>query len=216
MEMRFNRAARAVAALVLSTGLLSTGGLQAAESSSATTYAKQAQAFFEEGSYKQSAKAWENAVKLDSANPDYRDGLGKAYERMAEQSSFPMFLTTKARRSFIRALELQPDHVGAMQDLIDMAQQPIGLCEGNLTEASALIDRLGQVDPQAAHREREYWTDAKQESRRPGQRLFCGPEKVLEVVKNRVIPQGALKAQAPTAPADVLLARRNEQDEEGQ
>lgn len=202
------------ALIVLSAGLLPAGMLNAAENTSPEAYAKQGAAYFRDGAYNQSARAWEKAVRLDSTNPDYRDNLGKAYERLAEQSSFPLFLTGKARRSFIRALELQPGHVGAMEDLIELSQQPVGLCEGDLAEASALIDRLDQMDPQAARHERDYWNDARHESRRPGQRVLCGPEKIARAVTGKVFPHATLKAEAPTAPPDVVLARRNVQDDE--
>jgi tetratricopeptide (TPR) repeat protein len=211
--MRLKKTAGAGALIVFSLGSIFAGVAAAAENNSAEGYAKLGGDYFKNGEYKLAAKAWERATRLDSTNPDYRDHLGKAYERMAEQSSFPLFLNAKARRSFARALELQPDHAGAMEDLIELSQQPVGLCEGNLGEASALIDRLQQVDQQAARRERDYWKDARHEEQRPGQRLLCGPEKVARALGDKLLPHPVLKAETPTAPADIALARRNVQDE---
>jgi hypothetical protein len=57
-----------------------------------------------------------------------------------------------------------------------------------LGEASTLIDRLKQVDPAAAQRERDYWRDAKHEADRPGQKFLCGPVKLSRVVANRILP----------------------------
>jgi tetratricopeptide (TPR) repeat protein len=207
--MRLLGTARAAAAI-----LLSLGALSAAENSSPAAYARQADAFFRNGAYKEAAKFWEKAVRLDSTNPDYRDNLGKAYERLAEQSSFPLIYTSKARHSFARALALQPDHAGAMEDLIDLAQQPVGLCQGDLTEASNLIDRLEPVDPHAAQHAREYWNDARDDARRPAQRVLCAPEKIASAVTRKILPHTVIKAQAPVQPADVILARRSVQDED--
>jgi len=153
----------------------------AAENGSATVYAQQGDALFHQGEYKKSAQMWEKAVKLDSTNADYRDGLGRAYERQSESSSFSIFLTTKARNSFIRALQLQPHHAAAMADLIELEQQPVGLCQGDLREASTAIERLAKVDPDAAERAREYWDDAKKDAQRPGEKALCGPVKLTRM-----------------------------------
>jgi tetratricopeptide (TPR) repeat protein len=173
------------------------GGLAAAETTSAAEYSKNAQSAFRSGEYKTAAKLWEKAVKLDPSDPDLRDGLGKAYERQAEASSFPIFLTAKARQNFIRALQLQPDHSGAIADLIDLNQRPIGLCEGNLQEASQLIDRLETVDPDKAARERDYWKDAKEDSSRAGQVALCGPVKLSRVVAGHFVPRSKVPASSP-------------------
>lgn len=181
--------------------LLPIGMVSGAEFVSAETYANQAKIAFQSGDFKQAAKLYQKAIQYDGANANYRDGLGRAYERQAESSSFSLVLTKKARESFVRALELQPDHAGAMADLIELNQQPIGLCEGNLTEASNLIDRLSQVDPVAGMREREYWQDAQHEAARPGQKFLCGPVKLTRVVTDRVLPNAKLKNAPPVAVA---------------
>ncbi len=202
--MRVYGAVFALASVFLSGGLLS-----AAESMSADVLAKQAQSAFQSGEFKKSAKFLEKAVQLDSTNADYRDALGKAYEREAESASFPLVLSRKARNSFVRALELQPNHAGAMEGLIELAQQPIGLCEGDLAEASALIDRLEQVDPVSAMREREYFADAKHESSRPGQRVLCGPVKVSRAITDHILPNTKLQTPAPKPADAAILAERD-------
>ncbi len=169
-------------------GGIMAGAVGAAENRSPAEYAKSAQNAFRTGDYKQSAKLLQKAVKLDPANPDLRDDLGKSYERQAEAASFPLILTAKARQSFLRALALQPDHAGAIKDLVELSQQPIGLCEGNLNEASELIDRLKTVDADAAQREREYWEDAKQDESRSGQIALCAPVKVSRAVAHHFVP----------------------------
>lgn len=189
------------AALILSTQ----GFAGAAETVSADVLARQAQSALRSGEYKQARKLWDKAVRLDSANADYRDGLGRAYEREAEVSSFPMILTGKARQNFVRALELQPDNVNALTDLIELNQQPIGLCAGDLNESALLIDRLAQVNPAAAEREKLYLLDARADAARPGQRALCAPVKVSRVVTDRIFPNAKLKTPA-SAPASTVVA----------
>jgi tetratricopeptide (TPR) repeat protein len=197
--------------------VLSTGMLAAEENASAEVFAKQGEEALRQGDYKKAAKSWEKAVNLDSTNADYRASLGRAYEREAEVSSFPLVLTGKARQQFVRAIELQPDHARAIQDLIELAQQPVGLCEGDLKEASLLIDRLAQVDPDAAKRQREYWEDAKRESQRPGQRALCGPVKLSRLVTDHVLPYRVLSAsagKANTAASTAVMADKGASDKD--
>ena len=198
--MRLDALLFAVASVALPTGVL-----VAAQNISVTEYSDSAQTAFREGDYKRAAKLWEKAVKLDSVNPDLREGLGRAYERQAEASSFPLLLTTRARQNFVRALKLQPDHAAAMADLIELNQQPIGLCEGNLADASQLIDRLNSVDPDAAKRERDYWTDAKRDAARPGQMALCAPVKLSRAVTDHLVPSSKIPA-AQLPKADSVVA----------
>ncbi len=194
--------------------LLSSAGAGAAETVSGETLARQAQNAFRAGEYKQATKLWERAVKLDSTNAAYRDGLGKSYERQAESSSFPMILTGKARQNFVRALDLEPRNAEAMADLIELNQQPIGLCEGDLNETAALIDRLGQVSPDAAKRETIYLNDARQDAGRLGQRTLCGPVKLSRVVTGRVFPNAKLKPASAQSAASTVVAGKAASDPE--
>ena len=201
--MKLNTLGRLAASLILVTG-----SLAAEEYQSAEQYALHADAAFHEGDYKNAIKLYQKAVKLKTADPDYRDMLGRSYERQAEQSAFPFGLTYKARENFIRAIQLQPDNKGAIEDLIELVQQPVGLCSGNLNEASALIDRLRQVDPAAAARQRDYWRDARDEEKRPGQKALCTPVKVSRAVTDHVLPHARLDMSAKVlASPGVILAK---------
>jgi len=190
--MKLNTWQRVAASVFLFAGFAA-----AEEYQSATQYAVHASAAFHQGDYKDAIKLYRKAVNLETTNPDYRDMLGRSYERQAEQSAFPLALTYKARESFIRAVQLQPDNKGAIEDLIELAQQPVGLCSGNLNESSALIDRLAQLDPASAARQREYWKDARSEEQRLGQKTLCAPVKVSRMITNHVLPQAKLDTSAP-------------------
>ena len=185
---------------------VSVSGLIAAENSSADVFARDAHFAFRAGEYKKAAKLFSKAVKLDPANADYRDGLGRAYERQAESSSFPVLLTAKARNNYIRALQLQPDNAGAMADLIELNAQPIGLCAGDLKQASMLVDRLNQVDPAAAKHAKESVTDAQIDAARPGQAALCGPVRLSRAVTDHFIPHPLLQAAVPPR-ADTSIAQ---------
>jgi tetratricopeptide (TPR) repeat protein len=194
--MKLNTWQRVAASVFLITGFAA-----GEEYQSATQYEAHADAAFHQGDYKNAIKLYRKAVKLDTTNPDYRDMLGRSYERQAEQSAFPLALTYKARESFIRAIQLQPSHKGAIEDLIELAQQPVGLCSGNLDEASALIDRLAQVDPASAARQREYWKDARGEEQRLGQKTLCGPVKISRAVVSHVAPHTRVDTSLQTVVA---------------
>ena len=159
----------------------------AAQSTDAVAWAKRAEQAFTAGDFKQAAKSFERAVKVDAENPVYLEGLGRSYEREAEQSAAPMFLTRKARVNFQRALRIDPNNAAALQDLADLEQQPIGLCEGNLNEASLLIDHLQTIDPDAAAREQWMHADSLKQEQRPGQRVLCGPVKAARLLTDPIM-----------------------------
>jgi tetratricopeptide (TPR) repeat protein len=199
--MKLNVGSGLAASLFLLSGILA-----AEEFQSADQYAAHAQTAFRQGDYKQAIKFYQKAVKLNTTDPDYRDMLGRSYERQAEQSAFPMALTYKARESFLRAIQLQADNKGAIEDLIELTQQPVGLCGGNLNEASALIDRLAQMDPAEAARQRDYWRDARSEEQRLGQKTLCAPVHVARAVADHVLPHSKLDKSGNAVVAPGLVA----------
>ena len=209
--MNFANAARVAAAVCLSTRLLA-----AVENSPAETYAKQGEELFRIGEYKQAEKAFKKAVQLDPANPDFHDKLGRTYEREAEASSVPFSLTAKARRSFVRALELRPYHAGALADLIELDTQPVGLCQGDLAEATNLIERLDSVDANAAERGRMMLEDAIKDSQRPGQKSLCGPVKASRLVTQRVFPVPAVPRLPKQQSHDSVVAENGQDASDSQ
>jgi tetratricopeptide (TPR) repeat protein len=181
--MKFPRVG-AFAILVL---VVLAGAASAAQSMDAASWAKRGEQAFTQGDFKQAANSYEHAVKMEVENPEYLEALGRSYEREAEQSALPMFLTRKARISFQRALRIDPNNVAALQDLSDLEQQPIGLCGGNLSEAALLNDHLATIDPDAAAREQWLHADAVHEDHRPGQRVLCAPVKVVRLVVDPIM-----------------------------
>lgn len=202
--MRVGQTGLFLAGLAFSAGIL-----VAAEATSAVRYATEAAHAFEIGEFKHAAKAWEKAVKLDPANADYHAGLAEAYEREAEQSAFPLMLTRKARANFEYALRLDPNNAVALQGMIEFQQEPIGLCEGDLKEASKLIGRLEQVAPDAAQRQSALHDDAVAEASRPGQRFLCAPVQISRMLTDH-LPLGPSVAKRKKPSEDIAVPESTE------
>ena len=95
--------------------------LQALEGRGAAAYALLGKAFFMDGQYKQAVANLEKAIGQDSLNSEYYDWLGRAYGRLAEQSSFLSALgyAKKTVRAFERAVELDPSNLEALSDVFE-------------------------------------------------------------------------------------------------
>jgi tetratricopeptide (TPR) repeat protein len=190
--------------------LVSACEASAAQSTDAASWAKRGEQAFTEGDFKQAANSYEHAVKMEAENPEYLEGLGRSYEREAEQSALPIFLTRKARISFQRALRIDPNNVAALQDLADLEQQPIGLCGGNLSEAELLNDHLATIDPDAAAREQWLHADAFREDHRPGQRVLCAPVKAVRLLVDPIMnPRRSVLAAKDLSPAPDAVVSQN-------
>lgn len=206
MRIQFFRVGTRLASALLFIAVASFAEVaSAAQSVDAQAWAKQAEEAFRQGDFSKAAKGYEKAVKNDVENPVYLEGLGRAYEREAEQSAFPIFLTRKARVNLQRALRIDPNNVAALQDLADLEQQPIGLCEGNLSQASMLIEHLETIDPEAAAREQWLLADAVKQEKRPGQLVLCGPVRLTRVITDPILnPRRSLLTTIPSAPDSIV------------
>lgn len=105
------------------------------------------------GDYKKAVAAFERAVQAEPANSVYHDWLGKAWGRRAETSSFltaPGY-ANKARRSFEKAVELDPGNLEALSDLFEYYLEAPGILGGGLEKAEALAGRFAKLDPAEYH-----------------------------------------------------------------
>ena len=103
------------AALVLSAGAVS------ACPPAAACFERGLAAFVEED-YKVSGEAFESAVNAEPDNPNYRLWLGRVWGRKAERATgfarmAALSLAKKVRDEFLRAIELDPQNVKALQAL---------------------------------------------------------------------------------------------------
>ena len=101
------------------------------------------------GDFRRATDNLEKAAAGAPTNSEYFHWLGRAYGRRAETSSFltAMGHATKARQNFERAVQLDPRNLEAVSDLFEYYLDAPGFLGGGLDKASALVERMKQVDP---------------------------------------------------------------------
>jgi tetratricopeptide (TPR) repeat protein len=114
-------------------------------------------ALFTQEEYKDSAKAFEEALQGDPKNADYLVWLGRAYGRRAERMTGlkalgALSLAGKVRESFEQAVEISPRGLVALQSLFDFYLDAPGIIGGGDDKAEALIPRIAKVDAAAGER----------------------------------------------------------------
>jgi len=119
----------------------------------AATYALVGKAYFMQGQYKEALANLERALAEDGLSSDYYDWLGKAYGRLAEQSSFVSALgyAKKTVRSFERAVELGPSNLEALSDVFEYYLDAPGMVGGGVDKAENVARRMAALDPAEYH-----------------------------------------------------------------
>ncbi len=131
--------------------------------------------YYMKGEFKRSSEAFQKAVAADPGRSEYHLWLGRAMGRRAETSS-PFTapgLASKARQSFEKAVEVNPRNVEAVADLFEYYMEAPGFLGGGLGKASALAQRLKELEPseycvlqaRLAEKHKE-WATAEQHLRR--------------------------------------------------
>jgi tetratricopeptide (TPR) repeat protein len=180
--------------------LATTMPLEAADAApDASRLAKQAKYEFDQGNYKKAAKLYKEAVTLQRGDSELHDNLGRAYERMAETSALPVFLTGKARESFHRSIELDPANQAAIHDLLDLTLKPTGACYGDLGEAAVLTNRLSELNPQDGFYARAELEEAIRDQRSPEMTVRCAYGSLRAFSKSKHIPE----------PTETLVAKND-------
>jgi tetratricopeptide (TPR) repeat protein len=126
------------------------------------------------GHFKKATEDFQKAIALDPKSSDYMLWLGRAWGRRAETAS-PFVApgnAAKARDSFVRALELDPNNRDALGDLFDYYLDAPGFLGGGADKAEALARRIEVIDPPEGHfllsevaRKRQQPSDAERELR---------------------------------------------------
>ncbi|MCS6951554.1 MAG: tetratricopeptide repeat protein [Bryobacterales bacterium] len=166
--------------------------LEASGDRSAAAYHLLGRCHYLLGDYKKAVSALERAVQLEPNNSTYHDWLGKAYGRRAETSSFvtaPGF-ATKARRSFERAVELDPGNLEALGDLFEYYLQAPGILGGGLEKAEAVAARFARLDAAEHHwalarlaEKRKDYRTAEKEYRRAAELQPSKPGRWIDLAK---------------------------------
>lgn len=101
-----------------------------------------------------SVRACEAAVRLQPSDGGYQLSLARAYGSKAEHSGVftGMKLVGTIRRSFEKAVELEPTSVDAISDLGEFYVSAPGIVGGGTEKAQALVDHLMKLSPARGHR----------------------------------------------------------------
>ena len=86
----------------------------------------------------------EQAVKADSSKSEYHRWLGRAYGLSAEQASWfkAMKWAKKARISFEKAVEVEPENIEALLDLREFYRQAPSFLGGGKDKADLITEKL--------------------------------------------------------------------------
>ena len=127
--------------------------LQAHQGRGAAADALLGKAFFMDGQYKQAVASFQKALGQNSVNSEYYDWLGRAYGRLAEQSSFLSALgyAKKTVRAFERAVELDPSNLEALSDVFEYYLQAPGIVGGGLDKAENFARRFAGLNAAEYH-----------------------------------------------------------------
>lgn len=105
------------------------------------------------GEFKKAIEAFEKATLAEPNNSRYHNWLGRAWGRRAETSN-PLAApghATKARQSFERAVQLNPNDQDAVNDLLAYYLEAPGFLGGGLDKATALADKIKTTDQAEYH-----------------------------------------------------------------
>ncbi len=96
------------------------------------------------------AQKWlKKAVKYDDCKADYHFWLGQAYGIRAQNAGIfkAPGLAKKVKKEFLRALELDPDHLDARFGLMQFYLQAPGIVGGSAEKAKAQAEEIKKRDP---------------------------------------------------------------------
>lgn len=127
--------------------------LQSLPSKSAAELNLLGRSYFASAEYKKATDAFEKATQADPANADHWHWLGRTLGRRAELSTFlsaPGY-ASKARQNFEKAVQLNPRHSEALNDLFEYYIQAPGFLGGGFDKAQGLLDKIGALDAAEKH-----------------------------------------------------------------
>ena len=127
--------------------------LEAGPERTAAAYELIGRCFYMLEDFKKASDALEKATAADPRNARAWDWLGKAFGKRAETSSFltaPSY-ASKARQYFVRAVELDPHNLDAIDDLFEYYLEAPGLLGGGVDKAANLSEKVREQDPAKYH-----------------------------------------------------------------
>jgi tetratricopeptide (TPR) repeat protein len=119
----------------------------------ADAYHLLSRAYFHLRKWDEAIKYGELAIQRNRNKSDYYMWLGRAYGEKADESSFitAAGLAKKIRANFEKAVELDPNNVGARSDLSEFYIEAPGFMGGGTDKAEEQAQKLMPIDPAKAH-----------------------------------------------------------------
>lgn len=157
--------------------------LERVEPKDGPVYELMGRSYFMNADFKNAVECFEKAIAASPNNSEYHLWLGRAFGRRAETSTVFLAprLAAKARKSFERAVELNPKNLEAINDLFEYYLEAPGFLGGGIDKAAALSEKIRGLDPVEYHyaqaklaEQRKEYQQAEQQLRRavelaPGQ-----------------------------------------------
>lgn len=135
--------------LVLALGAISTASAQSSPSDEARAAFLQGKKALEQNDASKAVSLLEKAVSLDPRSSEYYDWLGKAYGTQAERASIlkQPFLAKKTKSAWEKAIALDPDNIGAREDIIQYYLLAPGFLGGNKEKAKQQAAEVKRRNP---------------------------------------------------------------------
>lgn len=109
-------------------------------------------AWYQLGDFKKAVEALEKVVEARPGDANAWLWLGRAWGRRAETSNMlvaPSY-ASKSRQCFEKAVQLDPNHGEALNDLFSYYLEAPGFLGGGMEKAQALVEKIRNVDPAEA------------------------------------------------------------------
>jgi cytochrome c-type biogenesis protein CcmH/NrfG len=125
------------------------------------------------GEFKKATDSLERAESADPQNSQYALWLGRAYGRRAETSNpfSAVGHASKARQYFEKAVQLDPNSIEALNDLLEYYMEAPGFLGGGWEKAKATAARIAQVDPAEGHYAQAELAEKRKEMARAEEQL---------------------------------------------
>ena len=114
------------------------------------TLYQQAQSHYQAENYQDAIEAFSVLIDLAPEQSHYHHLLGRAFGNQAKQSNWldALNLAKKTRQHFEKAVELDPNNIDALRDLILYYNTAPGLIGGNKSKAKQLNEQLVKLENQ--------------------------------------------------------------------
>ena len=120
--------------------------------------------FFMLGDFKKAAQYFQKLVRINPQSGVDFQWLGKTFARRADTSN-PISSSgyaSQARKSFERAVELDPQNVGTLKELLDLY-----LDQHGMDKAKSIAERIGQLEAQEGVQAQQRVLRRRQQLRTP-------------------------------------------------